>query len=195
MPNSEFQKADKLYFFDRVLAATLLKFIPRCVTPNHVTVVRFVLTPVVAWLMFYEHYSIGLCAFLLVAFTDAIDGALARTRGQITEWGKIYDPLADKILIGSVVFIIVLKYIDLWTALIIIILEILIILSAWIQLRRGGKVQSNVWGKIKMILQCAGVSFLLLAIVFDWAALFPLAFGTLYLAIAFAIVSLLTYGI
>ena len=195
MPNSEFQKTDKIYFFDKVLNATLLKLIPRRVTPNHVTVIRFVLTPLVVWLMFYEHYSIGLCAFLLVAFTDAIDGALARTRDQITEWGKIYDPLADKILIGSVVFIIVLKYIDLWTALIIIILEILIILSAWIQLRRGGKVQSNVWGKIKMILQCAGVSLLLLAIVFDWAALFPLASGTLYLAIAFALVSLLTYGI
>ena len=66
---------------------------------------------------------------------------------------------------------------------------------AGISVKTGKKIQANVWGKIKMNLQCAGVIILLLAIVFDWAALIPLASGTLYLAIAFAIVSLLTYGI
>ena len=69
------------------------------------------------------------------------------------------------------------------------------ILTAWIRMKKGEKVQSNIWGKIKMILQVIGVTILLFAIVFDWAALFPLVSGTLYLAIAFAIVSLLTYGI
>ncbi|MCK4553539.1 hypothetical protein KAU19_01070, partial [Candidatus Parcubacteria bacterium] len=59
----------------------------------------------------------------------------------------------------------------------------------------GIKIQANVWGKIKMNLQVAGVVILLLSIVFNWAALLPFASGVLYLAIAFAIVSLLTYGI
>ena len=158
MLDNSFQKAEKSAWYDKILAVTVLKLLPAKVLPNHVTVFRFITTPIVAVLMLYEHYLIGLIAFLLVAFTDAIDGAMARTRNQITEWGKAYDPLADKILIGSMVFIIVLRYIDFWTAMIIVVI-------------------------------------LLLAIVFNWQALLPLASGVLYLAIAFAIVSLLTYGI
>lgn len=177
------------------MAATWLKLFPYSVKPNHITVLRFISIPIVALLMFYGRYYIGLWAFLIAAFTDAIDGSMARTRNQITQWGKVYDPVADKILIGTMVFIIVLRYIDLWTALIIVMLEIIIITVGWYRLRKGVKVQANIWGKIKMILQVAGVVVLLLAIVFDWAALIPLASGTFYLAIAFAIVSLLTYGI
>jgi len=195
MPVHNFQQAEKLAWYDKPIAKTFLKLFPKCVLPNHITVFRFFATPVVVVLMLYEHYYIGLIAFLLVASTDALDGAMARTRNQITEWGKIYDPLADKILIGSMVFIIVLRYIDFWTAIIIIGLEFIIILTAWIRMKKGIKIQANVWGKIKMNLQVAGVVILLLSIVFNWEALLPFASGVLYLAIAFAIVSLLTYGI
>ena len=195
MVNTNFEQAEEIYWHDKILAKTVLKFFPKFILPNHITVFRFIATPVVAVLVSYEQYYIGLIAFLIVAFTDALDGAMARTRNQITEWGKIYDPLADKILIGSMVFIIVLRYIDFWTAIIIIGLEFIIILTAWIRMRIGAKVQANLWGKIKMHLQVIGVVILLLSIIFNWAALLPFASGVLYLAIAFAIVSLLTYGI
>lgn len=195
MPYSNFQQADKIFFHDKILAKTVLKFIPKCVLPNHITAFRFLATPLVAFLMFFEHYYIGLFAFLLVSFTDALDGSMARTRNQITEWGKVYDPLADKILIGSMVFIIILRYIDFWTAIIIVSIEFIIILVAWIRKIRGAVLQANIWGKIKMMLQVLGVVILLLSIIFNWAALLPFASGVLYLAIAFAIVSLLTYGI
>jgi CDP-diacylglycerol--glycerol-3-phosphate 3-phosphatidyltransferase len=190
-----FQSADHLYWHDKILEKTILKLVPAGLLPNHFTVLRFLATPAVVLLMLYGKYYTGLVAFLLVALTDMIDGSLARTRNQITDWGKIYDPLADKILIGSMVFIIVLRYIDFWTAIIIIGIEIIIILVAWIRKIKGKVVQANRWGKIKMILQVAGVTILLLAIIFNWAALLPFASGILYLAIAFAVVSLLTYGI
>lgn len=195
MPNSNFEKADKVYRHDRILDRLILRFFPKRIVPNHITVFRFLGTPVVVLLMLYERYYIGLLAFLILAFTDALDGSMARTRNQITEWGKVYDPLADKILIGSMVFVIVLRYIDFWTAIIIIGMEFIIITAAWIRKREGRVVQANRWGKIKMMLQVAGVTLLLLSVIFNWAALVPLASGTLYLAIAFAIVSLLTYGI
>lgn len=195
MPDYKFQDAEKLLWYDRILAKTFLKLFPRSVLPNHITVFRFFATPIVVVLMLYEHYYIGLIAFLMVAFTDALDGSMARTRNQVTNWGKIYDPLADKILIGSMVFIIVLRYIDFWTAMIIIGLEFVIIIIAWRRKRKGGEIQANLWGKIKMCLQVTGVVILLLAIVFNWQTLLPFASGALYLAIAFAIVSLLTYGI
>ena len=195
MEEINFQSAEKLVWYDKILAKTILKLFPKSILPNHLTVFRFFAAPIVAILMLYERYYIGLIAFLLVSLTDAMDGSLARTRNQITQWGKVYDPLADKILIGSMVFIIVLRYIDFWTAIIIIGLEFIIILTAWLRKRKGAEIQANLWGKIKMCLQVLGVVVLLLAIVFNWAALMPFASGILYLAIAFAIVSLLTYGI
>ena len=195
MPYSNFQPADKIFWHDRILAKTFLKLFPKKVEPNHITVFRFLATPIVAILMFYGHYSIGLISFLIVAFTDVLDGSMARVRSQITDWGKVYDPLADKILIGSMVFIIVLRYIDFWPAIIIISLESIIILVAFIRKERGIEIQANIWGKVKMFLEVVCVVILLLSIIFDWAALLPIASGTLYLAAAFAIVSLLSYGI
>lgn len=190
-----FQAAEKIFWHDKVLAKTVLKFFPSYIKPNHITLFRFFATPFVVIFMLFKTYDMGLIVFLLVSFSDALDGSMARTRNQITNWGKIYDPLADKILIGSMVFIIVLRYIDIYTSLLIVFLEIIIITVAWIRKKRGIKIEANIWGKIKMILQVLGVVILLISIVFDWAAILPLASGTLYLAIAFAIVSLFTYGI
>ncbi len=195
MPNSNFEKAEKIFKHDKILDHLILRFFPKRITPNHITVFRFLGTPAVLILMLYERYYIGLLAFLFLAFTDALDGSMARIRNQITAWGKVYDPLADKILIGGMVFVIVLRYIDFWTAMIIIGLEFIIITAAWIRKREGRVVQANRWGKIKMILQVLGVSILLISVIFNWASLLPLASGTLYLAVAFAVVSLLTYGI
>jgi CDP-diacylglycerol--glycerol-3-phosphate 3-phosphatidyltransferase len=195
MSKYSFEKADKIFFHDRLLAKTILKLFPKIIKPNHITIFRFLATPIVIYLMATQRYTVGLYAFLLTAFTDALDGSMARTRGQITKWGKVYDPVADKILIGSMVFIIVLKYLDPLVAYLIVTIEIIIIVTAWFRLRFGYKVEANIWGKIKMSLQVLGVAILLLSIIFDWAALLPFASGSLYIAIAFAIVSLLTYGI
>lgn len=190
----KFEKAEKIFFHDKILAKTILPFFPKFILPNHITVFRFLATPLLVILMLNENYLIGLAAFLIISFTDAIDGSMARIRNQVTSWGRIYDPLADKILIGSMVFVIILQF-DFWTSILIIFLEIVIIFTAWLRKRRGEMIQANIWGKIKMLLQVLGVIILLLSMVFDWAALLPFASGTLYLAIAFAIVSLLSHGI
>ncbi len=195
MLDKNFLKAEKIFPHDKLMEKTVLKLVPKRVYPNHFTLFRFITAPLVGVLMLYEHYFIGLLVFLLVSFTDAIDGSLARTRDQITRWGKVYDPLADKILISIMVFIIVLRYIDIWTAGIIIAMEAVIIVVAWSRKHQGGEIQSNIRGQIKMGLQVLGVVILLFAIIFEWGALLPLASGALYLAIAFAVVSLLTYGI
>jgi len=195
MLKDSFEKADKIFFHDRILEKTILKFFPKFIKPNHITIFRFLVTPFVIYLMATQRYTIGLLAFLLTAFTDALDGSMARTRNQITRWGRIYDPVADKILVGSMVFIIVLKYLDPLVAYLIVFIEIIIVITAWIRLRFGYKVEANIWGKIKMNLQVLGVAILLLSIIFNWADLLPFASGSLYIAIAFAIVSLLTYGI
>jgi len=193
--DKNYQPADKVYWHDKILGATVLKLFPATVKPNHLTIFRFLSTPFVLTVTALGKYQWALWLFLIVAFSDALDGSMARLRNQITDWGKIYDPLADKLLIGSMIFAIVLRYIDFWAAMVIIILEIIVIASAWWHKHNNQILQANIWGKIKMILQVAGTTFLLLAIVFNFDALLPFGAGAFYLAIAFAIISLLTYGI
>jgi CDP-diacylglycerol--glycerol-3-phosphate 3-phosphatidyltransferase len=195
MTNEGGEKPIKIYLTDRFFAKTLLRFIPRSVLPNYLTAARLLMVPWVALFIWLGNYWIGLILFLIASLTDALDGALARTRRQITAWGKMFDPLADKILICTVVFVLVLKYVDSFVAWLIVILESIIVVAALFKKRDGTDVQANFWGKTKMILQVAGVVFLLFALVFNLDMLIPVSRGTFYAAIAFAIMSLFTYSI
>src|SRR3989344_2113922 len=187
----------KITFTDKILAKVFLPLFPRWIKPNHLSAARVFLIPFVIWLLWRGNYLLGGGLFLFTAFTDALDGAMARTRNQITGVGKMFDPLADKLLICSVVYILVLKYLGAYTALVIIVIEILIIVAALI--KRGYnsncRLQANSWGKIKMVLQVLGVVILLLSIIFNLESLLPISKGTFYLAIVFGILSLFTYSI
>jgi len=187
--------SDQPTIIDRMLARTVLRAIPRRITPNHVTTFRFFATPVVLYLILTGEYAWGLAAFLLVACSDAVDGALARTRNQVTEWGKAYDPIADKFLIGSMVFGVVVREMDLVIGLSIITVETAIIGFAWYGRAHGRVVQANTWGKIKMNLEVIGVTLLLLALAFGIPGVISMSKASFVLAILFALVSLVTYGI
>jgi CDP-diacylglycerol--glycerol-3-phosphate 3-phosphatidyltransferase len=160
-----------------------------------VTLIRMILTPIVFYFIYIENFAIGVPMFFLVAFTDAIDGSLARIRKQITDWGTFYDPLADKILIGSVVMLVVIKHVNLIFGIIIIVLEVMIMTGGYIRKRRGKITPANLFGKTKMILQVLGVAFLLIALWAGYSLFIPMSIGTLSLAIVFAVISLFTYGI
>ena len=72
--------------------------------PNKLTVSRFALTVVFLWAMFYNfrfHYTLALVFFCLAGATDFLDGRIARARNLITNFGKLMDPLADKIMTCS----------------------------------------------------------------------------------------------
>lgn len=191
----EFQKAEKVYFHDKLLATSILKIFPDFIKPNHITLFRFAATPVVALLLVLDYYSLAFVSFMLVAFSDALDGSMARSKDQITEWGKVYDPLADKVLIATMIFLIVLKELGFWVSVVIIALEIVIIIAAWIRKHEGGVVQANWFGKTKMILQVFGVSFLMLSAILGLSEVLPYISGMFYLAIVFAVISLLTHGV
>ena len=195
LPRPRITSHEQILFTDRILAKTILRLIPQWVRPNHVTVFRMLATPFVLWFIVAQQYAWGIPIFLLVAFTDAIDGAMARTRDQITEWGKVFDPVADKLLIGSVVVVIVLHHLDFYLGVAILGIEATFIAGAAFYKWKRMDVQANLWGKIKMNLQVLGVLVLLLSLMFDWHALLPFSEATFMLAIVFALVSLVTYGI
>jgi CDP-diacylglycerol--glycerol-3-phosphate 3-phosphatidyltransferase len=186
----------RLYKHDRLLERTLLRLIPHDVKPNHLTILRVLLIPFILYYVWMENWPVAVFLFLFAALTDVLDGSLARTRKQITMWGTVADPVADKLLIGSVVVLFVAQEINLGFAAIIVFIELLIVLTAIVRRRRGHEYYSANWyGKLKMLFQCIGVSALLIA---RWSGLrlfVPFSIGTLSVAIAFAVVSLYTYGL
>ncbi|MBI2475234.1 CDP-alcohol phosphatidyltransferase family protein [Candidatus Uhrbacteria bacterium] len=185
----------KMFPHDYLMRYTIVPLVPRFITPNMVTLLRFFCIPFVLYFLAIENYDVGVPFFLIVALTDALDGSLARIRKQITEWGTFYDPLADKILISSVVLLVVVKHVNLVFGLIIIFLELLIIVGGYFRKLNGKITSANIFGKTKMFLQVVGVVFLLIAIWAGYDLFIPVSIGTLSLAIVFAVISLFTYGL
>ncbi len=180
---------------DRFLAKTLLRLIPGWVQPNHLTIARFVTTPLVMWITIQKQYALAIPVFLLIAFTDVLDGSLARVRSRVTSWGKIYDPVADKLLIGSLVAILVIQHLGFYLGLAILLIESSFIALGWWKLLNGHQVQANRWGKVKMFLEVLAVTLLLIGLATGVQELFGISATTLYLAIFFAVISLFTSGI
>jgi len=185
----------RLFPHDHLMKYLVLPLVPRFILPNHITIFRFVLTPFVLWFLLSEQYYIGVPLFLFAALTDALDGSLARVRKQITEWGTLADPVADKLLIGLVVLFFVIKYIGLFFGLMILFFELVIIIGGFLRKRNGLYVSANIFGKIKMVLQVTGVMFLLISLWVDFDLFRSVSIGTFTLAILFAVLSLLSYGI
>ncbi len=179
---------------DRLLQYTILQLVPRFIKPNHLTILRIILIPIVLYFFWVENWPWALGLFLFAALTDAMDGSLARTRKQITLWGTLADPVADKLLIGSAVVLFVAREIHPLFAVVIVLIELLIVIGALYRKRRGLYASANNYGKIKMLLQVTGVALLIFAKLAGYSLVVPFATATLALAIVFAIVSLLTYS-
>lgn len=182
----------KVTLIDRVIGFLFLGLLPESVTPNQITVFRFVTIPFIIWFLLTGQYLWATIIFIFSALSDALDGALARTTDQITRWGILADPLADKLLIGSVSLILISKFLSHWLAGVIVFIEVFTVLSAYYRYK-GKVVPAKVPAKIKMILQCFGLIFLFFFILFGGGVWLLLAEWTLYLAVGFALLSLLVY--
>ncbi|MDP3996252.1 MAG: CDP-alcohol phosphatidyltransferase family protein [bacterium] len=184
----------KVTITDKIISVAILPFIPSFVTPNHITAFRFASIPVVIYFFTAGNIHLGIATFIVSAFSDAVDGALARTKKQITEWGKMYDPVADKLLIGSISAIVVTKVIGKELALAIIILELLIVTFAFYRKKFKGKdISAKKVGKIKMVLQSFGLGFAMLFIVYPVPIFLTTAAYLLFAGLFFAILSLFVY--
>ena len=192
---SQARDPNKLFLHDYVMRYTIIPFIPKRITPNMITIVRMFCTPIVLWLLYVGNYDVGVPLFFIIAFTDAIDGSLARLRKKITDWGTFYDPVADKILISSVVLLIVVKHVNVIFGLLIVIIEAILMLGGYLRKTNGRVTGANFFGKTKMVLQVVGVSLLLFAVWMGFDLFISVSIGTLSLAIVFAIISLFTYSL
>jgi CDP-diacylglycerol--glycerol-3-phosphate 3-phosphatidyltransferase len=177
---------------DDLLRLTFLRIIPRSISPNAITIVRFICVPIVVVLLLSQNYAWAAVVFAFAAFTDALDGAMARTRGQITPWGKVADPFADKLLIGATALILVTRYMNLWLTVAVVGIEIVFSLRATYRYMTGHNASPNVLSKTKMVLQSFALIALFAYVLAGSVVYLLIATWLLYAAILFALASFLS---
>jgi CDP-diacylglycerol--glycerol-3-phosphate 3-phosphatidyltransferase len=140
--------------------------------PNKLTAARFVMALVFVGLMAFQNivaYLIAYVLFIIAALTDHYDGKIARERNLVTNFGKLLDPVADKVLMaGAFVSLMTVPWlwIPAWTVVVIITREFLITGVRSLAASGGNILAANTWGKTKTVLQMVYVfTFLALAIV------------------------------
>jgi CDP-diacylglycerol--glycerol-3-phosphate 3-phosphatidyltransferase len=160
--------------------------------PNTLTLLRILLVPVVVVALLDETPNgdaIAAGVFALAALTDGLDGYFARSRGDITTFGKLIDPLADKLLVtAALVSLVSLGRLEAWIAMVIIAREFAVTGLRGVAAEQGVVIQASWLGKLKTILQIAAI---ILLIAIDPA---PLAVDLLvYVAVAVTVISGVDY--
>ena len=144
----------------------------RWTLPNMITLARICLTPVIALLPFIQGYwpkVIAFIIFLIAAFSDILDGWLARRYNTVSDLGKLLDPIADKLLLFATLIpifwmtrhpTILVDYrikwwgsLPVWVALLLVGREVLITAFRYFALRRGVVIPAVAAGKAKALLQ------------------------------------------
>lgn len=175
---------------DSIIYAIFGKIIPKKIRPNHFTIVRFLLIPPLILILINGNIGLGLLVFILAASTDFLDGTLARKRNQITDLGKVIDPIADKLLIGTMLYFIGTEYLIVKIFLIVILFEIIAALTSGFAYRLLGRpVGANIYGKIKMVLQSLSIALFLCGVIIKLETLIEISIIILAIALLFAIFS------
>jgi CDP-diacylglycerol--glycerol-3-phosphate 3-phosphatidyltransferase len=136
---------------------------------NKITIIRILFIPVFMYFMLTQSlqpYGIYISAaiFTIAAITDAIDGKIARSQKQVTVFGQLMDPLADKLLISAALISLVeLTRIPAWVAVIIIAREFAVSGLRLIALADNKVIAASVWGKVKTVSQIIAI----IAIIID----------------------------
>ncbi len=131
-----------------------VKFVPN--VPNILTLIRLAAIPVLAWLIAAgdEYNMLALILFIGIWFTDLADGFIARHFNQITEFGKLFDPLVDKLFqFTTAVMMFIVGKLPFWVPLFILIKELMMIIGGAILLRKMNLVVHARWyGKLATVL-------------------------------------------
>src|SRR5688572_16671485 len=129
--------------------------------PNVLTLIRILLVPVVVVALLGDTPNgdaLAAAVFAIAAFTDGLDGYIARSRGSVTTFGKLMDPIADKLLIiAPLVLLVSLDRIAAWVAMVIIAREFAVTALRMVAAERGVVVPASALGKLKTVFQVAAI--------------------------------------
>lgn len=116
--------------------------------PNILTMIRIALIGVFIWLFFTGHRYWAMGVFLLAGFTDFLDGFIARKYNLVTSFGKLMDPLADKLmLITALSCLTIAQLVPVWLVVAVAVKELAMVLGGIWMLRHGIVVQAEMIGK------------------------------------------------
>jgi CDP-diacylglycerol--glycerol-3-phosphate 3-phosphatidyltransferase len=144
---------------------------------NALTLLRIALVPVFAWFLLYDdgqltrYRLLAAAVFVIATATDRIDGDIARARGLVTDFGKVSDPIADKLLMGAA--LIGLSSMDLlpwWVTVVVLVREVGITALRFVVIRHGVMPASR-GGKLKTALQAVAILLYILPLSTAWHGL------------------------
>ena len=174
--------------------------------PNQISAGRLVLAVVLFVLLAFDQMAWGLIVFVIAASTDALDGYVARRYAQVSTLGRILDPFVDKVVVlGAFIFLLPLQGagVKAWMVTVIVARELLVTALRGYLERQGADFSASFSGKLKMVLQCVAIGWVLLYLaafvgtdhelwaswvrdVLNWlAVLVTIASGGIYLRRAF----------
>jgi len=128
--------------------------------PNILTILRFIAIPFFVLLSLYGHPLYALLVFIIACLTDYFDGKIARKFNIISNFGKLMDPLADKVLVLSALFLLCISPISYihWSVFVIILLrEVAVSILRYHYNKKKIVISANIWGKIKTLVQMTGI--------------------------------------
>ena len=137
--------------------------------PNKLTILRILLVPIMVIIPFFHiqgtlwgipiEFLIIDAIFIIAALTDKLDGYIARSRNQITTFGKFLDPIADKIVvITAMIMLVEFGHLPAWIPIIVIFREFVVSGYRLVAVQKDGNViAANVWGKLKTVTQMIAI--------------------------------------
>ncbi len=121
--------------------------------PNILTIIRFLLIPIILYFIITGNYLLGFIFFTISGITDILDGTIARKYNLISTFGKLMDPLADKLTQISVLATLTFKdIIPIWILVIVILKELIMIIGASFLYGKDVVVYSKWFGKLATVL-------------------------------------------
>ena len=141
--------------------------------PNYLTLARILVVPLIVVVLLtpvadqwfgISGYAFAIGLFLAASVTDILDGHLARRRNQVSNLGKLLDPIADKLLVSAALIVLVEKHLaPAWSVVVILGREFIVTGLRSVAAADGIVIQAQTSGKIKMWAQCVAIVALLVA--------------------------------
>lgn len=139
--------------------------------PNHLTISRFWMTAVMMLCMSIDFPYARIAAlviFIIASITDALDGYLARNFFGCTSFGKLMDPLADKVLVcAAFIGFVELNSISAWMVVLIIAREFMVTGMRLLMIEKGIVMPAGPWGKIKTTVQMLAICLLFFGLIWE----------------------------
>lgn len=167
--------------------------------PNIITVIRLLLVPVFIFCFFvYDDKRIAFAVFVFASASDLLDGFLARRLNAISNFGKLFDPLADKLLqVSALICLTIIGFLPLTAAIIIAVKECIMLAGGWYALKRMNRVvYSNNFGKIASFIMSLAIALCFFRKFWFASEGMSLALDIfIYFSVALSVLAMIQYGV